>query len=444
MSKRIYLTGLALFSASMLALSGCEQDSATQEPASDTEEVQEEESEETSEQNEQNDPDTSEDQDEAGSDETDSEDEEEQAEAEPEEEQKTVSIFGNQENNVYISENGVNVRADSSEESESLGRLIKGNEVTVIDEVEEEETTWYQISHHNTTMDEGWVSSDYTVSDMNELHSSTAFDNEELNAFFTSPELLEENRVVAYYGHPNSEVMGIVGRHPVGELIDLLEETTATYDEADEDMGAVPAIYLVYGTVQPGGEVARMNHDLVMSYIEAAYERGVLVYIDHQMGRHHPTYAIQEIQSFLRYPNVHLALDPEWRTERPMQEVGHITGQEINDVQGIMQDYIDSNDIPGKRQFVFHQFVEKMIHDVEAVSTDYDSVIVVHNTSGWGSPDGKRATHERVTEASPIPYKGFKLWYHYSDDPGVHYDNPLMTPEEVLNLDPEPNLVIYQ
>ncbi|MER2063915.1 MAG: SH3 domain-containing protein [Alkalibacterium sp.] len=230
MSKRIYLTGLALFSASMLALSGCEQDSATQEPASDTEEVQEEESEETS---EQNDPDTSEDQDEAGSDETDSEDEEEQTEEEPEEEQKTVSIFGNQENRVYISENGVNVRADSSEESESLGRLIKGNEVTVIDEVEEEETTWYQISHHNTAMNEGWVSSDYTVSDMNELHSSTAFDNEELNAFFTSPELLEENRVVAYYGHPNSEVMGIVGRHPVGELIDLLEETTATYDEAD-------------------------------------------------------------------------------------------------------------------------------------------------------------------------------------------------------------------
>ena len=85
-----------------------------------------------------------------------------------------------------------------------------------------------------------------------------------------------------------------------------------------------------------------------------------------------------------------------------------------------------------------------MIHDVEAVSTDSESVIVVHNTSGWGSPDGKRATHERVTEASPIPYKGFKLWYHYSDDPGVHYDNPLMTPEEVLNLDPEPNLVIYQ
>ncbi|MDZ7834411.1 MAG: SH3 domain-containing protein [Alkalibacterium sp.] len=409
----------------------------TQEPTSD---IQEEEN------TEQNDSNADVDQDETQTDETVEEtDAEEPAEEEPEEvEEETVSVFGNQENNVYINANSVSVRADNSEESASLGTLIKGNEVTVIDEVENEDTTWYQISHHNSNMNEGWVSSHDTVSDMNELHSSTSFDDEELNEFFTSPTLFEDNRVVAYYGHPNSEVMGIVGRHSVEELIDLLKETTETYDDADEDQGAVPAIYLVYGTVQPGGAVLRMNHDLVMSYIEAAYEEGVLVYIDHQMGRNHPTYAINEILSFLRYPNVHLALDPEWRTERPMQEVGHITGTEINEVQAIMQDYIESNDIPGTRQFVFHQFVEKMIHNVEDVSTDYDPVLLVHNTSGWGSPDGKRATHERVTEASPIPYKGFKLWYHYSDDPGVHYDNPLMTPEEVLNLDPEPGLVIYQ
>ncbi|SFC23855.1 SH3 domain-containing protein [Alkalibacterium subtropicum] len=436
MLKRRYLIWTVILTVSVIGLSGCMDQAGSQDVVPDT---QQEEGASNEEQDE------NQAEDEAEGEQTEESNEvAEQSEEPEEEEEESISVFGNQENNVYISDDGANVKAASSEESETLGRLIQGNEVKVIDEREENETTWYQISHHNSSMNEGWVSSDYTVSDMNELHSSTSFDDEELNDFFTSPTLFEDNRVVAYYGHPNSEVMGIVGRHPVEELIDLLKETTETYDEADEDKGAIPAIYLVYGTVQPGGVVLRMNHDLVMSYIEAAYEQGVLVYIDHQMGSHHPTYAINEILSFLRYPNVHLALDPEWRTERPMQEVGHITGQEINEVQEIMKDYIESNDIPGTRQFVFHQFVEKMIHDVEAVSTDYESVLVVHNTSGWGSPDGKKATHKRVTEASPIPYKGFKLWYHYSDDPGVHYDNPLMTPEEVLNLDPEPNLVIYQ
>ena len=43
-----------------------------------------------------------------------------------------------------------------------------------------------------------------------------------------------------------------------------------------------------------------------------------------------------------------------------------------------------------------------------------------------------------------IPYKGFKLWYYYSSKHGVHYDRPLMTPSQVLSLNPEPGLIIYQ
>ncbi|MCD8509521.1 MAG: hypothetical protein LRY73_06305 [Bacillus sp. (in: Bacteria)] len=49
-----------------------------------------------------------------------------------------------------------------------------------------------------------------------------------------------------------------------------------------------------------------------------------------------------------------------------------------------------------------------------------------------------------TSKATNIPYKGFKLWYYYSDIRGVHYDDPLMTPEEVMSLDPKPGLVIYQ
>ena len=437
MSKKPYLAALSLLLASTIALSGCEQDQedVNQEDAN---EIQENEPEET---DEQNDADTDDEQEDAESEESADTEEDESEEAEEEE---TASIFGLQEDLVYISADRLSVRADSSEDSESRGSLSKGNEVRVLEEVENGDVTWYQIAHHNPDVNEGWVSAEYTVSDLNELHMSTDFDDEEMNEFFTSPTLFEDNRVVAYYGHPNSEIMGIVGRHSFEDLIDLLEETTQAYDDADEDKGAVPAIYLVYGTVQPGGVVHKMNYDLVMSYIEAAYQRGVLVYIDHQMGRNHPTYSINEILSFLRYPNVHLALDPEWRTERPMQEVGYITGSELNDVQERMQEYIETHEIQGTRQFVFHQFVEKMIVDVEDILADYDPVLLVHNTSGWGAPEGKRATHEKVTEASEVPYKGFKLWYHFSDQPGVHYDNPLMTPEEVLDLDPQPGLIIYQ
>lgn len=379
---------------------------------------------------------------------TDSSDESEEEIEEPEEETGIEETENEEEQEpyVYITADRLTIRSDSHEDSESLGSLVKGKEVLVLEEVEQDESTWYKVQTLNPENSiEGWISAEYTVTDINELYSSPElFEDEELNEFFTSPTLFEENTVVAYYGHPHSEIMGIVGRHSVEELIPLLKETTETYHNASEEKGAVPAIYLVYGTVQPGGEINPMSYDLALSYIETAYQNGILIYLDHQIGKHSPQFAINELISFLRYPNVHLALDPEWRTDRPMQEVGHLTGEEINGIQDTMRAYMEERNIKGHRQFVFHQFIDSMIHNIEEVSVDDGPVIPVHNTSGWGSPDGKRATHDRNAGATNIPFKGFKLWYYYSDRPGVHYDNPLMTPDEVMDLNPQPGLVIYQ
>ncbi|MDQ2085563.1 SH3 domain-containing protein [Herbivorax sp. ANBcel31] len=348
--------------------------------------------------------------------------------------------------NVYISTNKLNVRVDSNSQSKVLGSLVKGKEVKVIEEVESEETTWYKIQFKNSVNNnEGWILSEYTVKDINELLSSpTLFEDKEMNDYFTSPTLFEDNTVVAYYGHPYSDVMGIVGRHSKEELISLLKKTAEKYDSVNGNKGVIPAIYLIYGTVQPEGEINMMNFDLVISYIEEAYKNGVLIYLDNQIGKYSPIDAINELLPFLKYPNVHLALDPEWRTDKPMKKIGHLTAAELNEVQETMREYIISNEIKGKRQFVFHQFIDSMIRDIDEVSSNYDPVLLVHNTSGWGSPEGKRAIHIRNSKVTNIPYKGFKLWYFYSDKPGVHFDDPLMTPEQVLELDPKPGLIIYQ
>jgi hypothetical protein len=41
-----------------------------------------------------------------------------------------------------------------------------------------------------------------------------------------------------------------------------------------------------------------------------------------------------------------------------------------------------------------------------------------------------------------MPVKGFKLWYDFGI-PG-HTDRPLMTPEEVMGLNPRPYVIMYQ
>lgn len=347
---------------------------------------------------------------------------------------------------VFISTSKLNVRADSNRQSEVLGSLAKGKEVKVIEEVKNGETIWYKIQFKNSkNNNEGWILSQYTVKNINELFTSpTLFDDKDINDYFTSPTLFDDNTIIAYYGNPNSKIMGIVGRHSKEEIISMVKKTSKKYDSQNGNKGVIPAIYLVYGTAQPGGEIGTINFDLVMSYIESAYKNGVLIYLDHQIGKYSPIDAMNELLPFLKYPNVHLALDPEWRTDRPMKEVGHLTAVELNEIQKTMREYIISKEIRGKRQLVFHQFLDKMVRDIKEVSSNYDPVLLVHNTSGWGPPSLKIATHTRNAKAENIPYKGFKLWYFYSNSPGVHFDNPIMTPEQVLNLNPKPELIIYQ
>jgi len=261
---------------------------------------------------------------------------------------------------------------------------------------------------------------------------------------FLSPTLFKDNHIVAYYGHPQSKIMGIVGRHPVNELGSLLKEAAASYDNVNGDKGVMPAIYLIYGTCQPGGEINRINRKLLDKYIEYTITNGMLLYLDHQIGKYSLNEAIGELLPYLKYPNVHLAFDPEWHTTRPMREIGHVTADDVNAAQKLMRDYMLVNGIPGKRQLVFHQFQSKMLRNRDMVSATYDPVVLVHATSGWGPPGNKMSTHDRNALTVNIPEKGFKLWYYYSSKKGVHYDKPLMTPEQVLSLRPEPGLIIYQ
>ena len=169
----------------------------------------------------------------------------------------------------------------------------------------------------------------------------------------------------------------------------------------------------------------------------------MLVFIDHQIGKYTVEESMRRILPFLKYPNVHLAIDPEWRTLTPMKEIGSITAAELNKAQKIMQDYIVENDIPGIRMLVVHQFQEKMISNRPDVKADFERVLLVHTADGFGSPPLKRNTYAMNTKADNMPVKGFKLFFK-SDFPLAGWDNPLLSPQDVMALDPRPSLVMYQ
>ena len=255
--------------------------------------------------------------------------------------------------------------------------------------------------------------------------------------------LLLNNDILAYYGHPNSRNMGILGRHTIEELDQMLTRLAVEYEAANGGRRVRKAFYLIYGTVWPGGDIGILRDETLMRYIEYGLRNDILVFIDHQIGRYDPIDSLRRILPWLRYPNVHLALDPEWRTTRPMAEIGSVTAEELNRAQQVMEDYIIENNIPGERMLVIHQFNYVMIKNRGNVRTDFNRVRFIHCADGFGPPHMKLSTYEFNSQAVNMPLKAFKLFYNLGI-PGAGYDNPLMTPAQVYQLNPQPRIIMYQ
>jgi len=255
--------------------------------------------------------------------------------------------------------------------------------------------------------------------------------------------LLLNNDILAFYGHPNSKNMGILGRYSMAELDQKLTVLATEYQAESGGRNVLRAFYIIYGTVWPAGEIGIIGDELLKRYIEYGLENDILVFIDHQIGRYDPVDSLKRMLPWLKYPNVHLALDPEWRTTKPMREIGYVTADEINRAQQVMEDYIIANDIPGERLLVIHQFNWQMIKNREKVRSDFQRVRLVHCADGFGSPHLKRNSYAYNAQAENIPIKGFKLFYNFGI-PGAGYDSPLLTPKEVYQLKPRPYIIMYQ
>ncbi|MDR0289454.1 MAG: hypothetical protein LBI06_00785 [Treponema sp.] len=255
--------------------------------------------------------------------------------------------------------------------------------------------------------------------------------------------MLLNNDILAFYGHPRSQMMGILGRYSIEELDKRLTALAREYEAESGGRNIIKAFYIIFGTVWPEGEIGIIGEELLKRYIEYGLQNDILVFIDHQIGRYDPINSLRRMLPWLQYPNVHLALDPEWRTTKPMQEIGYLTAEEVNTAQQVMEEYIIANNIPGERFLVIHQFNWRMIRNRERVRSDFHRVRLVHCADGFGSPRLKRASYAYNAEVTNIPIKAFKLFYNFNI-PGAGYDNPLMTPRDVYALTPRPYIIMYQ
>ncbi len=260
---------------------------------------------------------------------------------------------------------------------------------------------------------------------------------------------------ITYYGRPGIALMGIIGEHDAAAIMPLIKAKAAEYDEANgPTVGVQPAVHLVWGMAtvddQPdNSHIAYLSEAEVMPYIQEGLKAGVDVILDSQIANLSPTASISPALPYLQYPNVHLAIDPEFAVVHPGQAIpgnpiGYLTAEQVNDVQRAMAEYMRAHGIEGKRILMVHQFQSNMIVDKEQLDPTFPEVELTLSVDGFGNPYVKTWKYNALVDAN-TPFTSFKLFYGW--------DDPLMTPRQALGVDGTehtdfieitPNMIQYQ
>jgi hypothetical protein len=253
-------------------------------------------------------------------------------------------------------------------------------------------------------------------------------------------DLLPRHRIVALYGAPQAEALGRLGQGSPEWAADRAVDQAGDYKRADRPV--MPALQLIatIANAAPGEDGkyrTRQTEDTVRDYLRAAREEKALLILDIQPGRARMLDEVRHLEQFLTEPDVSLAIDPEWHMdddEVPGEVIGNIDAKTINDVSGYLDDLVREHDLPEKALIV-HRFTEDMIVDEPAISRR-ENVALVEMADGFGAPSAKRSKYGRFTADGDGMQEGFKLFYEEDTD--------LMSVDEVLDLSPPPDVVVYE
>ncbi|MDR3519525.1 MAG: hypothetical protein P4L63_01385 [Candidatus Pacebacteria bacterium] len=259
--------------------------------------------------------------------------------------------------------------------------------------------------------------------------------------------LLPFNRIVAYYGNLYSTKMGVLGEYPEDQMLQMLEGEVKKWEVADPSTPVIPALQYIAVVAQgsPGASGmyrARMPFSEIDKVIAMAAKINAIVFLDVQVGLSNVQTEVPLLQKYLKMPNVELAIDPEFSMKtgaHPGTVIGTFDATDINFVSNYLANLVDQNNLTPKI-LVVHRFTEGMITNYKQIKTTPE-VQIVMNMDGWGDQAHKIATYKEFIYEEPVQFTGIKLFYKNDlTVPG----SAMLTPAQILKLNPEPIYIQYQ
>jgi len=254
-------------------------------------------------------------------------------------------------------------------------------------------------------------------------------------------------RIIAFYGNLYSKQMGILGELPRHQVLQKLQGEVKKWEAADSTMEVIPALHYIAVTAQEspgkGGKYRlRMPFHQIDSILSMAREIDALVFLDIQVGLGRIQEEVPEFEKYLRMPNVHLGIDPEFSMkggQPPGKVVGVYDASDINYVTNYLAKIVKDNNIPPKI-LVIHRFTEGMVKNYKQIKTPPEVQIVI-DMDGWGHQARKFNTYFEYIYKQPVQFAGFKIFYKNDLKEARSH---ILSPQEVLRLKPQPVYIQYQ
>ena len=258
--------------------------------------------------------------------------------------------------------------------------------------------------------------------------------------------ILPERRIVAFYGNPLSKRMGVLGELPPDKMLERLDKVIAEWQKADPSHPVQPALHLIAVVAQgsPGrdGKYRLRMTDSVINMVHSwAQKKNALLFLDVQVGLSTVQEELSRLLPFLMRPNVMLGLDPEFSMksgDKPGSKIGTMSATDVNYAINLLAGIVKQYNLPPKI-LVVHRFTRRMLTNSKGIKLD-PRVQVVVDMDGWGPPYLKYDSYRSYVEAEPVQFTGFKLFFHNDAKKG----DPILTPQEVLLLNPKPLYIQYQ
>jgi hypothetical protein len=252
--------------------------------------------------------------------------------------------------------------------------------------------------------------------------------------------IFPDRRVVAFYGNPQDDELGILGIGPQKTMLAKLKKQAEPY--ARKTRPVLPALELIttVAAASPGDDGSYTLHtppEVIDRYLRAARKAKALLILDIQPGLNDFPTEMRRLIKWLKEPDVSLALDPEWRVQPgqvPGKVIGSVTAAEVNQTSADLAQLTKANRLPEKL-FVIHQFTDGMVTNPELVAKR-PGLATVFNVDGFGAKPNKVNKYKALVVGKERFRHGFKLFY--KEDLG------LMKPASVMALTPRPDLVVYE